>query len=949
MAIQHRRGAYTNYDPTKLVPGEIAVVQSGDPIATDGKAVYIAITAGSAKRLILYDEAQGIIQNYVLEQTQDIIDDIHEGVEADVRRAESAAATFETDKTLTVTDKAADAKAVGDALNNLDVDATLTRRGKPADAKVVGDKINGIKADLNQTKTTLPKKVNQPLNSSSQPVYGTNGQVLRTKGDGSTEWVTVGQPTDAQTAQAVSDWLDAHPDAATSVEDGSISRAKLSPEVSNLLTNIVNVKDYGAINNDGVIDSAALQACIDANPHAAIFFPKGTYTIDTPIKCYSQTGGTFLFLGGVTIQARAEMPYMFYFHNYSDSGVTRGGVGPFGIFGGVLDANGMAEECIRSENAWVLRLTDVLCINFTVCGIRATGGGLHHYTRVKCDIEQRFPWSEGTTTGIIADQVDSFFTDIQIMSVKYAVKIGGGGHIFSGCYFMSRINYHLDDTLHWQGIGVYIEDKDVAPLVTFNNCYFDSHIYTFWSDSSKVWDLDVNNCRFYYTHETQFDAAQAYILGGNNINIRARGCAIFSRPNCDTLLGRMSYSATNNKNFIFEQNKPLDTYIGNVLNVANMGGGLLEFGSDVKAGDLFWVGAISNANLKGGTYKMTIAYGDNYTELIFKNDDTTNKFTLVDAKYGFKLAFFSVFIGQALKSATGTIETVTYYPIYLYANIAFRGQVVIKLEPLSFKPACCYIFNNGWRDPGGPVDDPFIMQLIDTSPTPTPTPITEKKTVYFIGDSITAGTGCDNPYHKVLQEMATADGLNVSCLNYGIGSIGYYVLISSGTVDVGGGVEGDGSPQEITSASRIDKTIDSLPSDIPYAVILAGTNDFGASVPLNQSDQASGEVTNFTYMYTQALQKITAKCSNVLIITPIRRTGYGGNNQKNHNLNDYTQVMINLAKQYGCLIYNGFDIPLAPDNATDKTRFMPDGLHPNDAGHRKIAACLYEKFKALIA
>jgi hypothetical protein len=119
MAIQHRRGAYTNYDPTKLVPGEIAVVQSGDPIATDGKAVYIAITAGSAKRLILYDEAQGIVQNYVLEQTQDIIDDIHDGVEADVQRAESAAATFETDKTLTVEDKAADAKAVGDALETL--------------------------------------------------------------------------------------------------------------------------------------------------------------------------------------------------------------------------------------------------------------------------------------------------------------------------------------------------------------------------------------------------------------------------------------------------------------------------------------------------------------------------------------------------------------------------------------------------------------------------------------------------------------------------------------------------------------------------------------------------------------------------------------------------------------------------------------------------------------
>ena len=948
MAIQMRRGAYTNYDPTKLVPGEIAVVQSGDPIATDGKAVYIAITAGSAKRLILYDEAQGIIQNYVLEQTQDIIDDIHEGVEADVQRAESAAATFETDKTLTVANKAADAKKVGDEISDIKADLNQIDRVVQDELEPVLSDVSQVKTDVSQIKTTLPKKVNQPLNSSSQPVYGTSGQVLRTKGDGSTEWATVGQPTDAQTAQAVSDWLDAHPDATTSVEDGSISRAKLSPEVSNLLTNIVNVKDYGAINNDGVIDSAALQACIDANPHAAIFFPKGTYTIDTPIKCYSQTGGTFLFLGGVTIQARAEMPYMFYFHNYSDSGVTRGGVGPFGIFGGVLDANGMAEECIRSENAWVLRLTDVLCINFTVCGIRATGGGLHHYTRVKCDIEQRFPWSEGTTTGIIADQVDSFFTDIQIMSCKYAVKIGGGGHIFSGCYFMSRINYHLDDTLHWQGIGVYIENKDVAPLVTFNNCYFDSHIYTFWSDSSKVWDLDVNNCRFYYTHETQFDAEQAYILGGNNINIRARGCAIFSRPNCDTLLGRMSYSATNNKNFIFEQNKPLDTYIGNVLNVANMGGGLLEFGSDVKKNDLFWVGAISNANLKGGTYKMTIAYGDNYTELIFKNDGTTNKFTLVDAKYGFKLAFFSVFIGQAPKSATGTIETVTYYPIYLYANVAFRGQVVITLEPLSFKPACCYIFNNGWKAPGGPVDDPFIMQLIDT----TPTPVTEKKTVYFIGDSITAGTGCDNPYHKVLQEMAIADGLNVSCLNYGVGSVGYYWGISSGTVDVGGGVEGDGSPQTITTQTRMIDIIRTLPDSIPYAVVFAGTNDYGSNVPLTDADRTSGEVVTFRAMFQNTLVELSAKTSNILVIAPIRRENGETVNGKNRKLSEYRDAIKEIGTKFGVLYYDGYDMPFNPTGttgATNKTAFMPDGLHPNDAGHRKIAACLYEKFKALIA
>ena len=56
MAIQMRRGAYADFDPTKMKPGEIAVVQSGDPLATDGKAIYACITAGDVKRMATQDE-----------------------------------------------------------------------------------------------------------------------------------------------------------------------------------------------------------------------------------------------------------------------------------------------------------------------------------------------------------------------------------------------------------------------------------------------------------------------------------------------------------------------------------------------------------------------------------------------------------------------------------------------------------------------------------------------------------------------------------------------------------------------------------------------------------------------------------------------------------------------------------------------------------------------------
>lgn len=51
MAIQNRRGAFADFDPTKMVAGEFAVVQTGDPNAEDGKAIYMAFTPGNVKRL----------------------------------------------------------------------------------------------------------------------------------------------------------------------------------------------------------------------------------------------------------------------------------------------------------------------------------------------------------------------------------------------------------------------------------------------------------------------------------------------------------------------------------------------------------------------------------------------------------------------------------------------------------------------------------------------------------------------------------------------------------------------------------------------------------------------------------------------------------------------------------------------------------------------------------
>lgn len=54
--IQNRRGSFTNFDPTKLKPGEWAIVQENDPNSSDGIGIYICVSTGNIKRIASIDE-----------------------------------------------------------------------------------------------------------------------------------------------------------------------------------------------------------------------------------------------------------------------------------------------------------------------------------------------------------------------------------------------------------------------------------------------------------------------------------------------------------------------------------------------------------------------------------------------------------------------------------------------------------------------------------------------------------------------------------------------------------------------------------------------------------------------------------------------------------------------------------------------------------------------------
>ena len=112
---------------------------------------------------------------------------------------------------------------------------------------------------------------------------GQAGQVLRSLGDGGTEWASVGQPTDAQTAAAVAAFLAAHPEYTTTVEDGSLTYKKLALGT----LGFVIPEMYGAAGDGVTDDTAAINAALSAN--RVVFLLPHTYRTTEPIYVPSYT------------------------------------------------------------------------------------------------------------------------------------------------------------------------------------------------------------------------------------------------------------------------------------------------------------------------------------------------------------------------------------------------------------------------------------------------------------------------------------------------------------------------------------------------------------------------------------------------------------------------------------------------------------------------------------
>lgn len=90
--ITMRLGIYADFDPDKMVPGELAVVTSGDPSTEDGKCMYVCFQAGNVKRLATYEDMLEYIQN----ATEDIQNAFTDDLQQAIKNAQSATSAANT-------------------------------------------------------------------------------------------------------------------------------------------------------------------------------------------------------------------------------------------------------------------------------------------------------------------------------------------------------------------------------------------------------------------------------------------------------------------------------------------------------------------------------------------------------------------------------------------------------------------------------------------------------------------------------------------------------------------------------------------------------------------------------------------------------------------------------------------------------------------------------------
>lgn len=196
-----------------------------------------------------------------------------------------------------------------------------------------------------------------------------------------------------------------------------------------------------------------------------------------------------------------------------------------------------------------------------------------------------------------------------------------------------------------------------------------------------------------------------------------------------------------------------------------------------------------------------------------------------------------------------------------------------------------------------------------------------------LGDSITQGIGVEdlsNMYYNRIQRECDIREL--------------YVDGISGTRIARQQIPSQNPSVDLHFVSRVDK----IDTDCDLVVVFGGTNDFGhGDAPIGTPDDRTEDTFwGACHLLCEKLIQRFPK-SRIIYMSPLHRLTEEEPNRHGKILNDYVDIIKIVTRKYSIpfldMMQEGGMTPRVP---IYRELYMPDGLHPNDAGQGRIASRL---------
>lgn len=198
------------------------------------------------------------------------------------------------------------------------------------------------------------------------------------------------------------------------------------------------------------------------------------------------------------------------------------------------------------------------------------------------------------------------------------------------------------------------------------------------------------------------------------------------------------------------------------------------------------------------------------------------------------------------------------------------------------------------------------------------------KKINFMGDSITEGYGASGK-DRIFSSLIAVD-TGAVCRNYGI---------------AGTRISRQRKPSADPDWDRdFCSRVTEMDADADIVIVLGGTNDFGhGDAPFGSFEDKTSDTFRgaLNVLYTSLIERYPGKI--IVIATPLHRCDEEWRRpDSGADLRAYVGAIRKAAEYYSLPVLDLWAMSgLQPNLPVIQEKFMPDKLHPNDAGHRIIA------------